>query len=348
MSTKKTELMGLDKSELEEFAVSAGEKKFHGRQIYTWIYQKRVSDFNLMTDLSKSLRAKLTEIAGISLPQVSDSQMSEDGFTRKLRLELDDSQSIESVLMKNKERITLCVSTQIGCALGCSFCATGTMGFRRNLTAGEIVGQYLTVQNLIDSHITNVVLMGMGEPLLNYNNVSKAVKIFTDPDGMLVSRRKLTLSTAGIIPGIERLTRDRLPVKLAVSLNAVDDISRSAIMPVNKKYPLSDLFTALHKYEKSTRHRITFEYVVIKGVNDTLADAKKLIKLLGGFSAKLNLIAFNPVDISGSSNSIIGGAPPDTDSLKLFSEYLERPGLNVIIRKSQGGDISAACGQLCV
>lgn len=351
MSEKKTELLGLNRTEIENFAVSIGEKKFHGRQIYAWIYQKRNSDFALMTDLSKSLRMKLPECAEITFPVLTESQNSSDGFTRKLRFTLKDLQSIESVLMRDKDRITLCVSTQVGCALGCMFCATGTMGFKRNLSAGEIVGQYLSAQTLLKERITNVVFMGMGEPLLNYDNLAKAVGLLTDPQGTAVSSRKLTVSTAGIIPGIERMTEDQLPVKLAVSLNAPDNLSRTALMPINKKYPLKQLFQALHRYEKSTRHRITFEYVVIGSVNDSLDDAKKLKRLLGGFTAKLNLIPFNTFENSeqlkdkGRLNNF---KRPDKKALQMLAEELERPGMTVIQRKSQGIDISAACGQLCL
>lgn len=353
MKKKKAELLGLTRTELEEFIESVGEKRFHGRQIYRWIYNKRVADFDAMTDLSKGLRSILLEKARVSLPREEDVRYSADGFTRKFRFSLHDGCRVESVLMKEKNRITLCVSTQVGCALGCVFCATGSMGFKRNLSSGEIAGQCLSAQDASDKRITNVVLMGMGEPLLNYDNTAGALELFADGDGIAVSSRRITLSTVGIIPGLEKMRRDKLPCKLAVSLNAPDDELRSLLMPINRKYPLKELLPALHRYEKSTRHRITFEYVLLRGINDSPLQAKKLKRLLGGFTAKLNLIVYNPIDLSGLESPAGGERfhhfePILKDAVEIFAGEASRPSLTVRVRKSQGGDISAACGQLCI
>ena len=347
-------ILGLSKVELEDFFRSIGEKPFRGRQVYTWLYRKRMFDFERMTDLSQAMRDRLREKAAIILPRIDKVEQSADGFTRKFRLVLEDGSAIESVLMKEGDRITLCVSTQVGCALGCRFCATARMGFRRNLTAGEIIGQYLTAANRSEERITNIVLMGMGEPLLNYENTAKALALFTDGDGIALSSRRITLSTVGIIPGLERMTVDRLPCKLAVSLNAPDDELRSELMPIARKYPLKELLPALHRYEKSTRHRVTFEYVLLGGVNDSPEQAKLLKRLLGGFTAKLNLIGYNPFEFDRKGMS--GGKfepkfvfrAPAESAVRAFADSIARPGLTVMVRKSKGGDISAACGQLCV
>lgn len=347
-------ILGLNQVELEKFFRSMGEKPFRGRQVYTWLYRKRVFDWEGMTDLSKAMRDHLRERAAIILPCIDKVEHSADGFTRKFRLALEDGSAIESVLMKEGDRITLCVSTQVGCALGCNFCATARMGFKRSLTSGEIIGQYLTAANLSEERITNIVLMGMGEPLLNYENTAKALALFTDGDGIALSSRRITLSTVGIIPGLERMTRDRLPCKLAVSLNAPDDELRGELMPIARKYPLKELLPALHRYEKSTRHRVTFEYVLLGGVNDSLEQARKLKKLLGGFTAKLNLIGYNPSESCSlvsdgiESRTVRVFHSPSADVIRRFAELVARPGLTVMVRKSRGGDISAACGQLCV
>ncbi len=345
--------MGMTRGELEDFFIRLGEKSFRGRQLYSWIYRRRQTDFHRMTDIAQNLRQRLKSIAKVEPPRIVEIRQSQAGFTRKFRLTLADGAVIEAVLMKEAGRVTLCASTQVGCPLGCRFCATGAMGFRRNLTPGEIAGQYLTAAGQTEERITNVVLMGMGEPLLNYDNTAKALSLLTDGDGIAVSSRRITLSTAGIVPAIERMAKDRLPVKLAVSLNAPDDLLREKLMPIAEKYPLDELLPALRRYEKTTRHRVTFEYVLIGGVNDSKVHAKRLRALLSGFTAKLNLIEYNPVESGGGElfggvNGDISFSRPSKEAVDLFIDLSVRPGLTVKLRKSQGVDIVAACGQLCL
>ena len=348
MQADRQNISGFGRKQLSDFLETIGEKPFRGKQLYTWIYRKLETDFERMTDLGKSLRAKLLQTAVISLPDIETVETTRNGSSSKYRFRLEDGLAIESVLMKESARVTICVSTQAGCALGCKFCATGSMGFKRNLTAAEITGQFMAAARHSGEKITNVVFMGMGEPLLNYDNTASAVKLLTDSDGLAVSSRKITLSTAGIVPGIDRLAAGRLPVKLAISLNAPDDKLRSELMPVTRKYPLAALFAAAHRYEKTTRHRVTYEYVLIKGVNDTKKHAEALKKTLSGFTAKLNLIEYNPAQFAGSSNNTTVFLPPDPGTSQKFQTALERPGLAVMIRKSLGSEISAACGQLCI
>lgn len=354
MTADKTNLLGMTRAELEQYFSKRGEKSFRGRQLYNWIYQRGETDFNRMTDISANLRMTLADTASIEYPSIEAADYSSDGFTRKFRLKLKDGAAVESVLMKEGGRITLCVSTQVGCPLRCRFCATGSMGFRRNLSVGEIAGQFLSAARETEERITNIVLMGMGEPLLNYENVACALGLFTDGDGIAVSSRRITLSTAGIIPGIERMTKDLLPVKLAVSLNAPDDELRVKLMPIAEKYPLEELLPALRQYEKSTRHRLTFEYVLMDGINDSIEHAKKLRALLSGFTAKLNLIEYNPVEFESDdlfNRTQRMDSPfrkPAREAVDAFLDLNARPGMTVKLRKSQGGDIAAACGQLCV
>ena len=348
MESEKTNLLGLDKNELSDFCLTLGGKPFRGRQLYIWLYRNSETDIESMTDLAKDFRRKLVERAYVGLPQVEFVQETTDKSTAKIRFILADGSRIESVLMRESARTTLCVSSQVGCALGCKFCATGTMGFSRNLTAGEIVGQYIAVRRYVKTDISNIVFMGMGEPLLNYDNVLKAVRLFTDSEGMAVSNRRITLSTAGIVPGIERLAMDRPPCKLAISLNAPTDELRLKLMPINKKYPLSDVFKAAEKYEKTTRHRITYEYVLLGGINDSLAHAKMLKRTFTGVTAKLNLIEYNSLESSQTNHNSACFRAPAPGTANRFARELERPGLAVMIRKSSGDEISAACGQLCV
>ncbi len=347
MKDKLDNLLGFDEGELTRFALGLDEKPFRGKQLYQWIYGKLVTDFGRMTNLGIKFRTQLFSIADIRLPEITSIKKTADGSAAKYRLKLEDGLLIESVLLRESKRTTLCVSTQVGCALKCRFCATGYMGFKRNLTAGEIVGQYMAIVRESGAVITNIVYMGMGEPLLNYDNVKKSIRLFTDGDGLARSSRKITISTAGIIPGLNKMTEDRLPCKLAISLNAPTDSLRRYLMPIAKKYPLKDLLSAAHDYEQSTRHRVTFEYVLIKGINDTDHHAQKLKRTLGGFTAKLNLIVYNPTDyvMSGSGRSY---EKPDVSRAEKFMSIVERPGLTVMIRKSLGEGIDAACGQLCL
>ncbi|MBL7190529.1 23S rRNA (adenine(2503)-C(2))-methyltransferase RlmN [bacterium] len=349
MFTCKKNLAGLNLAQLTDFIREMGEKKFRAKQIYHAMYNRRLSDFNDMTDLSLDFRRRLEEFAVIRWPQTASVIKSSLDKTRKFLFKLEDDEYIESVLMDEGDRMTLCVSSQAGCALRCNFCATGSLGFKRNLSAGEIIGQLVTAQKESDKRITNIVLMGMGEPLLNYENTVLALKLFTDGDGLGISSRRITLSTVGVIPGIERMTDDRLPCKLALSLNAPNQKSREKLIPVAKKYPLKELLPALHRYEKSTRHRVTFEYVLIGGINDSVEDARRLKRTLGGFTAKLNLIEYNPFpQMSVGKNNSNKFKQPESGRIEAFRHELERPGLTVMLRKSRGADIAAACGQLCL
>jgi len=348
MSVEKTNILGLNREEISDFCASLGEKPFRGRQLYTWLYKKLQPDFAQMTDLAKDFREVLARKAKVELPVVEKSETSSDSSARKYRLKLSDGAGIEMALLKESGRVTLCVSSQVGCALGCRFCATGSMDFKRNLTTGEIIGQYITAARDSGDEITNIVFMGMGEPLLNYGSTAKAIRLFTDADGLAVSTRRITVSTVGITPGLEKLITDRLPCKLAVSLNAPDDELRAKLMPIAKKYPLQRLFPVLHRYEQTTRHRITFEYVLLRGINDDEDSAKKLQRTLSGFTAKLNLIEYNPIEFAAGTDFAGNFQIPLPGTAEKFALLLERPGLTVIIRRSLGGEISAACGQLCI
>ncbi len=335
--TEKTDLKALTVDELKGFFQALGEPSYRTEQLIQWIYQRGVTSVSEITVFSKVLRDKLSKIAYISNLHLIKKQTSQDG-TEKFLFGLQDSERIESVLIPEKDRLTLCVSSQVGCALGCRFCLTGTIGFKRNLLAHEIVDQVIAVQRLIKPRrITNIVVMGMGEPLLNLENVSEALWRITKLIG--ISRRRITLSTAGIIPGIKKLPEIAPKVKLAVSLNATTDEVRSMLMPVNKRYPLSELLKALKDYPLEPRQRITFEYVLIKGVNDRPEDAQRLIKLLSGIPSKINLIPFNPHEGSGFE-------PPPEETIKKFMSLLENSPITVTLRRSRGRDISGACGQL--
>jgi 23S rRNA (adenine2503-C2)-methyltransferase len=328
-------LLDCDRQELEQLFP---ETPYRGGQIFSWLFDKGVRDISSMTNLPKEYRQKMSESAEIAYPKVVGKQVSEDG-TEKLAYELHDGCIIESVLIPEKDHWSVCVSSQVGCAMGCRFCFTATMGFTRHLTTGEIVSQLLyPIHAYPERPIRNVVFMGMGEPMLNYDTVIKAVRIITDPDGPGISKRRLTISTCGIVPALKDLARDTV-TNLAVSLNAPDDKTRSFIMPVNKKYPLAALIQALKDYELPNRRRITVEYVLIKGINDHVEHARSLIKLLHGLKAKINLIPFNPWPGCGLE-------APETKDVLAFEERLKDSPYVVMLRKEKGKDILAACGQL--
>ena len=337
------DLLGLNLVEMQDFVREIGERPFRAGQILKWIYKKGVSDIGEMTDLSVDFRSKLSGEARIKNITPEDVMVSGDG-TIKFLFRLEDGESIESVLISEDKRTTLCVSSQVGCPLGCTFCLTGRMGFLRNLKAHEIIGQIVAVKNYqsreggSNTRITNIVFMGMGEPLLNFDEVFRSIDIICSDWGLGFSWRKVTLSTAGIPGGILEMGRVR-PLNLAVSLNAPDDETRDRIMPINKRYPLKDLISALREYPLKRGRRITLEYVMLRGVNDTPDSAKALVSLIRGLKVKVNLIPFNP----------FSGAPyerPDDAAVEKFRDILTRANLNAIIRDSRGGDISAACGQL--
>ena len=326
-------------AELEMWAKQEGEPAYRARQLLRWLYSQNAEDFQVMTDLSKDFRSWLAENARISLVEREKVLTDVDG-TRKLLLRLQDGERIESVLIDEGERLTLCLSSQVGCAYGCRFCLTGQAGFRRNLTAGEIVDQICAARREITAgeRLTNLVFMGMGEPLANLEQVIKALEIITSDRGLNFSTRKITLSTVGLIP--EMLTLSSLfPIKLAVSLHAADNETRSRVMPINKRYPLEELLEACRNLELPRRNRITFEYLLLGGVNDSPEAARKLTKILRGLRAKINLISFN--EYPGAKFKA-----PSPSSVEEFQKILQDKHFTATVRQSRGAGIMAACGQL--
>jgi 23S rRNA (adenine2503-C2)-methyltransferase len=336
----RTNLLDLDADGLEGAAEALGAERYRGRQLAAWMYRKNAADLDVMSDLPRPFRAALAERYLIALPAVERVTPSHDG-SRKLVLRLADGARLQSVLMPDEERLTLCVSTQVGCGFGCAFCFTGTMGVQRDLTAGEIVGQVLAARRLIEPErrITHVVYMGMGEPLANYAATVASLRILTDARGLGFSPRRITVSTVGLVPAIERLGRESLRVNLAISLHATTDEVRARLMPVNRGFPIAPLMAACRRFPLANRQRITFEYVLLDGVNDTPDDAPRLAALLRGVRAKVNLIPFNDWPGSGYRR------PPLARILAFQAVLLER-GITATIRWSKGEDIGAACGQL--
>ena len=333
---KKTSLKGLWTQDLEKLLSELGERRYKANQLALWIYDKGVTEFDQMTDLSKSLRDKLDSIAYIDAIKLRRAQTSEIDFSEKFLFELEDGERIETVLMLEKGRITVCVSTQVGCPLGCTFCATGKMGFERDLTPGEIVDQIIALK---DHRPTHVVLMGMGEPFLNYDNTIKALKIINSELGLSFAAKRVTVSTAGIPEGIRKLASLTSKIKLAISLNAPTDEKRNELMPINKKYPLKAVLEAVKYYTEKTKRRITFEYVLIKDFNDSQEDALELSKLVRGIPCKINLIPYNSVpDLPFEK--------PSEEKIVAFRDYLFPRCPTVTLRRSKGEDIQAACGQL--
>ncbi|MDP6029430.1 MAG: 23S rRNA (adenine(2503)-C(2))-methyltransferase RlmN [Arenicellales bacterium] len=337
-------LLGLDRSALQEYFVALGVKEFHARQVLKWVYQRGVTDFSKMTDLGLSLRQTLSERAMLALPEKAGEQISEDG-TWKWLFRLEDGNCIETVFIPEDDRGTLCVSSQVGCTLNCTFCATARQGFSRNLQASEIIGQlWLAGRLLADAGygpraVTNVVMMGMGEPLLNYDAVVSAIRLMLDDLSFGLSRRRVTLSTAGVVPAIDRLAKD-CPVSLAVSLHAVEDDIRDQLVPLNRKYPIDQLLHACRRFlNNDSRRRITFEYVMLDGINDSTDHARKLVRLLRDIPAKVNLIPFNSVE------GIAYDCSPKL-VIDRFREEVLAGGLMTITRRTRGADIAAACGQL--
>ena len=336
----KTDLRNLNLSELEDFVLKLGLQKYRGRQLFHWVYGKCADSFDVMTDLSKEIRELLSQKAYISKLIEIRKQVSSDG-TEKFLFELEDGHRVESVLIPEEERLTLCISTQVGCGMGCAFCLTGKGGLARNLKTSEIVNQVLSVQKGLPAgkHLTNIVIMGMGEPLSNYNNVVKAIEILNNPLGPAIGARRITLSTAGLVPGIKKLGEGNLNINLAISLNASTDEQRNLIMPINKKYPLKDLLKACREFPLRQGRMLSFEYVLLDVVNNSPEDAGRVVKLLKGIRCKINLIPFNEFP----------GAPykrPSDESVLRFQEILTNHNYSVFIRKSRGRDILAACGQL--
>ncbi len=325
--------------ELQELIVSMNELSYRANQLYDWVYKKKIYDFEKMQNISKETRAKFSEKFFIKSDYKIDEFKSSDG-TIKFRFTLGDGAIVESVYIPDATRRTLCVSTQVGCPLGCRFCLTGRSGFVRNLSVGEMVAEVMEVRDRLgkDEKITNIVLMGMGEPLLNYDNVVKFIRILIDPLGFAFAKRKVTLSTSGIIPELERFIKE-VDVSLSVSLNAPDDDIRSLIMPINKKFPIQSILRVASQYPKIHKRMVTFEYVMIQGINDSPEDAKKVARLLRGIRCKINLIPYNENPFSDFKR-------PTDEAIAEFQQILKNHNYTATIRKSRGQDISAACGQL--
>ena len=341
-------LLDFDAASLQRHFAEMGEKPFRATQVLRWIHQRGVADFAEMTDVAKSLREKLSASARIEAPQVVGDGVSEDG-TRKWLIKVDGANAVEAVFIPEVRRGTLCVSSQAGCVLDCAFCSTGKQGFNRNLSTSEIIGQLWVARRELgagddrkdpgERTITNVVMMGMGEPLLNLDNVIPALRLMLDNNAYGLSRRRVTVSTSGVIPGMDRLAEE-CPVALAVSLHAPNDALRDQLVPVNKKYPIKDLIAACNRYlVKAPRDFITFEYVMLEGVNDSDRQAKELVALSRQVKCKFNLIPFNPFPNSGFGR-------PDAERIRRFAEILQRADITVTTRKTRGEEIDAACGQL--
>lgn len=338
----RADLSGLERPELELRLKEAGIEPYRSRQLYRWVFKRGIDDFSRMTDLSKPLRARLPELFRVSIPAVVGRDTSSDGTT-KLLLELEDRRRIESVFIPDSPAQTFCISTQVGCAMKCAFCLTGKMGLTRNLSAGEIVGQVraLTAElGLLDERF-NIVLMGMGEPLHNYDETMKALRILGDPDGLAVSPRRVTLSTVGVVPALERLAHEAYMPNLAISLHATNEAQRDLLVPINRKYDIAAVIEACRNFPITRRERITFEYVMLAGVNDSPSDARRLVSLLSGIRAKVNLIPLN--EAAG-----IPFSRPSDERVEEFVRVLADRHLTVSVRKSRGRDIRAACGQLIV
>lgn len=335
----KLNLKGLTKTELADFVSSIDEKRFRADQLFAWIYRNNVLSLDEMTNISKPLRLRLAELAFIGQLELLQTVESLKSDTKKFLFQLADGSLIESVLIIDEKRRTVCLSSQVGCALGCNFCATAGLGFKRNLEVWEIIDQFFAIKRLTNIEITNVVLMGMGEPFLNYENVLKACHLLNTDDGPAIGHRKIVISTCGIVPPIYRFTDEKQPFKIAISLNAPTDLQRTQLMPINKKYPLTQLLKAARYYSQKSRLRITFEYVLLADFNDRQEDANNLKQLLSDFPpCKINLIPYNEVNQEGSR-------PGNKRVENFYRNFLDFPAV-VSIRWSKGTDIDAACGQL--
>jgi 23S rRNA (adenine2503-C2)-methyltransferase len=356
-ATDRIDLLGLDRPALVALCRDWGEKPFRGQQLMRWVHRRFESDFDAMSDLARGFRATLAERARVAAPAVISDHVAADG-TRKWLLDVGQGNAVETVFIPEASRGTLCVSTQAGCAVNCLFCSTGKQGFARNLTAGEIVGQLWLANRLLgaragagagdaedgapDDHdriVTNVVFMGMGEPLLNYEATTAALRILLDDHGYGLSRRRVTVSTSGVVPMIDRLRED-VPVALAVSLHAPNDALRDRLVPLNRKHPLAELMAACRRYlDRAPRDFVTFEYVMLDGVNDADEHARQLVELVRDVPCKFNLIPFNPFPGSGLARS-------SPDRIRAFVQRLGDAGIVTTVRRTRGDDIDAACGQL--
>ena len=340
MTDQRPDLAGFGLQEIEQALVRLGWPRFHARQVFQWIHKRGVTDFALMSDLSRDLREQLADAFDIQTPHVVRKERSTDGTT-KLLLRLADGKQIESVFIPDTPSQTFCISTQVGCAMRCAFCLTGKMGIDRNLTTSEIVGQVRVLAReleMLDVRF-NIVLMGMGEPLHNYEATMKALRILTDEHGLAMSPRRITLSTVGVLPALERLATESIMPNLAISLHATTEDQRDMLVPINRKYGLKELLDACRRFPVKRRERITFEYVMLKGINDSPDDARRLVRSLHGIRGKVNLLPLNEA----------AGIPferPSDEQVDRFAAVLASHGVTVSVRKSRGRDIRAACGQL--
>jgi len=342
MPQEKPNLLDLDHSELESLLESVGQPRYRADQVWQWLYKQLATEIQDMTSLPKALRTKLEEVAVLHTPRVLATQESLTGETSKDLLEMRDGEQVEVVLMRYIERRTVCVSTQVGCAIGCKFCATGQMGFQRNLSSGEIVAQVLHFERRLRAQgrrVTNIVFMGMGEPLLNYDNTLAAIKRLMDPAGLQIGQRRMTLSTVGISTAIRRFSKEKLQVNLAVSLHAATDELRTELMPVDRRHDLDALFAAVQEYINRTNRQVTFEWALIDGVNDTPEQATALAARIAGMLVHVNLIPLNPTDG-------YPGQPSSEERVAAFTDILDRRHIPYTLRLRRGGDIQAGCGQL--
>ncbi len=330
-------ILDYDYQELKKRLEREKLEPYRATQLFDWIYKKKATSFAVMTNLSKKLRERLSRKFELRFPTLVAKSRSKDG-TVKFLWQYDDGETVESVLLRYSDRISACISSQVGCALGCKFCATGRSGFVRNLTSGEILAQILGMERSEGERIANVVFMGMGEPMLNYNEVMRAVRVMADPKALKISQRRIAISTAGIVEGIEKLAREPLDVVLSISLHAATNEKRSQIMPVNDRYPIEELMQTVKMYQEEKGRRITFEYILFDKFNDSKGDAIKLVKLLEGMKCNVNLIPYNETDSEFKRTPL--------KRAKAFEEELKERGVEAVIRAEKGVDIDAACGQL--
>ncbi len=335
---KKINITGMSLEEMEQLMRSIGQPKFRANQLFTWLYKKRIDSIDEITVFSKAFREQIKKTVEMGYLEIADRQTSSDGETNKFLFRLRDGFYVESVFMVDGKRRTICLSSQVGCALGCDFCATGAMGFQRNLSVGEIVDQLLIILKTMGTDATNLVFMGMGEPFLNYDNVIQACRVISHGDGIAIGKRKITISTVGIIPKIKQFTDEGHGFKLAISLNTPNDKKRSQLMPINKKYPFQELLNAAKYYASKSRHLFTFEYLMIDGFNDSIEDARELKKHLRNLRCKINIIPYNAIDERYQ--------PPSEEKINDFIAELLELKIIVSVRRSKGSDIDAACGQL--
>lgn len=351
--SSKIQIDSLSLDELTKLTVELGEKPFRAKQLYNWIYNKKFRQFDAMTNLSPKFIEKLKEKVEFTTHEVANSRSSQDGC-RKLLIKLEDGEFVECLMLKDRDHFSACISSQVGCRMGCAFCSTATLGLKRHLTTGEILAQITTIENIVEtefhSTLTNLVFMGMGEPLDNVDNVAKAIDILIDENGFNYARKKITVSTCGVIEKLHRLTELKYVPNIAISLNAPDDEIRSRIMPVNKAHPISDILSTLSKLyalPRMHREKVTIEYIMIKGVNDSIEQSKQLAKLLANTPCKINLIRYNQ-NSNVKQDESDPFTPSSLEQTLAFQAVLIDRGFDTFIRKSLGSDIAGACGQLAL